>query len=331
MARAPPWTNHVVGSKLPQVANLYSVLGVSKDASQQEIKKAYRKLASELHPDKNPGAANEQRFKDVGGAYQVLSDAERRKLYDEFGDISLRAGFDAAQARAARNFGGGFPGGGGQRVHFDVSDLFGGGATRGGAGDLFGDLFGGGGRGQRRSRSGRGADVTSTARISFVDAVRGTTVNFRGAQGGEPVTVRIPPGAEHNSRLRVRGKGAPGPHGGPPGDLLVTIEVKSHPYFSRDGADLFLDLPITLKEAFAGAQIMVPTADGEVKLKVPKGVQSGKKMRLRGKGIKRRGKPAGDLYVRFMVMYPTVDEQPVRDAIEVLAKHTGNVREKLRF
>ncbi len=315
------------------VQDLYSLLGVSRGASAQEIKKSYRKLASELHPDKNPGAANEQRFKDVTSAYEVLGDDEKRKLYDEFGEISTRPGFDAERARAAKNFGG-FGGGGGQ-VPFDLSDLFGGGAPQGGApgniGDLFGDLFGGGGarRGGPRNRAFRGQDTLSSVKISFADAVQGTTLKLTPSRGGDTIQVRIPPGADDGSRVRIRGKGSPGVNGGPPGDLLLEIEVVPHEHFTRDGDDLYLDLPITLVEAYQGAKIAVPTPHGEVKLTVPKGAQSGQKLRLRGKGVQRKGKPAGDLYVRFLVTYPTSDA--IAEAVEAIAGHVGSPREDLAF
>lgn len=313
--------------------DLYQTLGVPKGASKKEIKKAYRKLAGELHPDKKPGAAAEQRFKDVTTAYEVLSDDKRRKDYDEFGDMSLRSGFDADQARAARNFGFG-GGGGGGGVHFDLGDLFGGGAQSahapGGFGDMLGDLFGRT-RGQRPAGPRRGQDTSSTIKISFTDAVLGTTLRLSPSGGGDPITVRIPAGADHGSRVRVRGKGGPGIANGPPGDLLLTLEVEDHPVFDRDGDNLSVEIPVTLSEAFHGAQIMVPTPHGEVKLTVPKGVQSGQKVRLRGKGVAKKNKPPGDLYVRFMVVYPKTDDEQVAKAIETIAAHEGDPRAELKF
>jgi curved DNA-binding protein len=313
----------------------YRVLGVQKGASKQDIKKAYRKLASELHPDKNPGAASEKRFKEVTSAYEVLSDEGKRALFDEFGDIALRPGFDPKAARAARNFGGGFGGGDGG-FHFDLGDLFSGGAQRGapagagGIGDMFGDLFrarqgGGGGRGQRR-----GQDVQSTIKISFKDAVNGTTLRLS-AEGEEPITVRIPAGASDGSRVRVRGQGSPGGAGAPPGDLLLTLEVEPHPLFTRDGDDLHVEVPITLSEAYHGARIVVPTPTGDVKLTVPKGVEAGQKRRVRGKGVARTGKTPGDLFVRFLVVYPTVQNADVAAAIDSIARYEENPRDKLSF
>ena len=311
--------------------DLYGVLGVAKDASQQDIKKAYRKLAQKYHPDKNPGEANEQRFKDVAGAYEVLGDEKKRKLYDEFGEISLRPGFDEAQARAAKRFGG-FPGGaGGGGVHFDLGDLFGG----GGFGDMLGDMFRRRGAGpggfpnQAQPRPRRGRDVSTTVKIGFADAVRGTIVKLT-PKGNDPITVRIPPGADQGTKVRVRGKGGDGEQGAPPGDLFLLIEVEPHPHFTRDGDDLYLELPITLSEAFHGARVTVPTPTGEVKLTVPKGVQSGQKVRLRGKGVQLEDKP-GDLYVTFMVTYPQSEDEAVGKAIAVLAEHEGNPREGLTF
>ena len=309
--------------------DLYSVLGVSRTATQQEIKKAYRKLAQKLHPAKNPGGASDQRFKEVTTAYEVLADDKRRRLYDEFGEVSLRPGFNEQAARAAKSFGG-FSGGGGQRVHFDLGDMFGGGggAAPAGIGDLFGDLFN---RRSARGRGQRGHDVTSTVKITFADAVRGTTLRLSSPGSSDAITVRIPAGADDGSRVRVRGKGGAGV-GGPAGDLLLTIEVEPHPHFSRRGDDLELDLPVTLGEAVRGAQVVVPTPHGDVKLTLPKGAQSGQKVRLRGKGVQRPGKPPGDLYVRFLVSYPTSDDPAVAQALTVLAEQTADdPRADIRF
>jgi curved DNA-binding protein len=261
----------------------------------------------------------------------VLGDQKKRQMYDEFGDVSLQSGFDAERARAARSVGfGGFgapgPGGG---VAFDLGDLFAGRAgNSGGVGDMLGDLFG---RTRGGARVGHaGADVTSTVRVPFQDAVRGTTLELSRRDGGSPITVRIPPGADEGTRLRVRGKGAPG-HGGPAGDLILTLEVEPHPHFTRKGDDLYLELPITAAEAYRGAQVPVPTPHGEVKLTIPKHAQSGQKVRLRGKGVARKRRPAGDLYVRFLIMLPEGEEADVDRAIELLAKHAGDPRGGIAF
>jgi curved DNA-binding protein len=309
------------------VSDPYSTLGVARGATPQEIKKAYRKLASQLHPDKNPGAANEQKFKQITVAYEILSDEKKRGAYDEFGDVSLRPGFDADRARAMKN---GFPGGG-IPDGVDLGDLFGGGGGPGGLGDMLGDLFGrarGGGRGG--ARPARGYDVTSTVTLEFVDAVRGTTVKLAPVGVSEGVTVRIPPGAQSGQKMRLRGQGGAGRSGGPPGDLVLTVEVKPHAHFMRDEDNLNLELPLTLAEAYHGAQIMVPTPHGEVKLKVPPRTQSGQKMRLRGKGVHRKDAEPGDLYVRFLVMYPDGDER-VGALVDELCQTATDPRSGLAF
>ncbi|MBI4702757.1 MAG: DnaJ domain-containing protein [Deltaproteobacteria bacterium] len=312
----------------------YSVLGVPRDADTPAIKKAYRKLAAKYHPDK-AGKASEQRFKDVTHAYEVLGDKKRRALYDEFGEVSLRTGFDPEQARFARQYGGGFRSGGGG-VHFDLGDIFGqgggGGGGLGGLGDLFGDLFGAG-RGRASSgRTGRkGEDAAASVTIDFVEAVRGTTLELVPRDGGEPVKVRIPPGAADGSRVRAKGKGALGRGDGPPGDLVLTIKVRPHKYFRREGNDLHLDLPVTIGEAYLGASVPVPTPHGQVTLKVPERTQSGQVLRLRGKGVARQGEPGGDLYVRFLVTYPASEERAVAEAIATLGARCTDPREGISF
>ncbi len=311
-----------------RVPDLYSVLGVGKDASTQDIKKAYRKLAAKLHPDKNPGKAGEQRFKQATEAYEVLSDANKRAAYDEFGDAALRPGFDAERARAAKNYGG-FGGGAGD-IGFDLSDLFRSGRAGGSMGDIGNMVEGIFGGTRRRARATKGRDVESRVKLDFVDAIRGTTLSFA-TPDGEQATVRIPAGADEGSRVRVAGKGEPGRGGGPAGDLVLVIELAPHKFFTRQGADLHLELPLTLAEAYHGAQIHVPTPHGEVKLKVPARTQSGQKMRLRGKGVHRKDREPGDLYVRFMVMYPEHGGPEVVKAIDQLAFATPDPRSGIAF
>lgn len=328
--------------------DLYNVLGVSRNASDSDIKQAYRKLAGKLHPDKNPGDTTaEAKFKRVNQAYQVLSDKKRRELYDEFGDVALSDNFDADRARTYKQWAGG---GGGRRAgrsanyqEFDLEDLFGGGVRDGAGGaqnfgDLFAEFFTQSGRSRRGGASGRaatmkGSDAESELSIDFVSAVRGTTVSLRieGPRGSEPVQVRIPPGAHEGSKVRIKGKGNPSPYGGPPGDLLLTIHVEPHPFFRMEGEDLHVDLPITVAEAYKGAKVRVPTPDGHVTMKVPAGAQSGKTARLRGKGVARRGKKAGDLYVHFQIHVPSSQAKDVKDAVETLSQHEDDVRAELRF
>lgn len=324
--------------------DLYSVLGVKRSASADEIKSAYRKLAAKLHPDKNPGNKSaEAKFKRINQAYHVLSDAKKRSLYDEFGDVALSDNFDAERARAYQRWAGaggrggaagGVPGAG-QTI--DLEDLLGGRGGVGGFGDLFGDLFGrvrgGGGRGGRSAAAGMpGSDVESELTIDFVSAVRGTTAELQIEGRPEPVTVRIPPGATEGSKLRIKGEGAPGPYGGARGDLILHVRVRPHPSFRMDGADLHVDVPVTVGEAYFGAKIRIPTPDGYVNLKVPAGAQSGQSVRLRGKGIKKSNKAPGDLYVHFLVQLPSAQASEVKQAIEVLEKFADkSVRDSLTF
>lgn len=305
--------------------DLYSVLGVTKGADAETIKKAYRKLAQKLHPDKNPGnTASETRFKAVNHAYDVLSDPQKRKLYDEFGEEGLREGFNSEQARAYRSWssrggagsagsgvGGGFGGG------VNIEDLFGNAGGGAGAGDMFGDLFG---RGRRARGPSRGSDLQSEITIDFASSLHGTTVELRPrGGGGAPVTVRIPAGADEGDRVRIPGQGAASMNGGQGGDLVLEIHVEKHPFFRREGLDLHLELPITLAEAYGGAKISVPTPDGPVKLSVPAGTQSGSVLRLRGKGVTRKTKEPGDLYVRFLVHIPTAKTPEVEVLVKQLA------------
>ena len=315
--------------------DLYSVLGVSKDADEETIKKAYRKLAQKHHPDRAPGKANEAQFKEINRAYEVLSDKQKRSLYDEFGEESLSQNFDAERARVIRQYGGagrrGAPGGFGGQPGVDIGEIWGGPAD---GGFLWGypSPGGRGGGGGGGARPARGPDLESAITIDFNAAVKGTTLSLqpRGG-GGEPVTVRVPPGATEGSRLRIPGQGGEGRAGGPRGDLLLEIHVTPHPFFKREGDDLHLDVPVTIGEAFRGEKIRVPTPDGEVTLKVPKHAQSGQVMRLPGKGVARKGKEPGDLYVRFLVHIPRSDEPEVEKAVEALDKHVADPRKGLVF
>lgn len=312
--------------------DLYKELGVSKGATADEIKKVYKKLAGQLHPDRNPGDQKvEARFKAVNRAYQVLHDPEKRRLYDEFGEDSLREGFNPAAARAYRNAaqaaGARRARGGG--VNFE--DLTGGAGGAGGFGDLLGELFSGGARSSRRGGAMKGSDVASEVAVDFVSAIRGAELRLRLQDGGDEVTVRVPPGAGEGDKVRVPGHGAPSPMGGPPGDLVITVRVNPHPYFERDGLDLYLNLPITVGEAHRGAKVRVPTPDGPVTLSVPKHAQSGQEARLKAKGVKRAGKQ-GDLYVRFLVKLPAQDSDAIEQAVATLENAmSGDVRGGIHF
>lgn len=295
--------------------DLYGLLGVPKTADADTIKKAYRRLAKDLHPDKNPGNAQaETKFKAVNRAFDTLGDPGKRKLYDEFGEEGLRDGFDPEKARAysqwqSRSGRGGFGGGGGGFGGGGVSleDLF----NAGGA-----DFFGGG----RRRGPAKGQDYEQEVTIDFALAVRGGQVEMRSAQGSN-VQVRIPAGADEGSRLRLTGQGGPSPNGGPAGDLTLIIHLAPHKHFSREGNDLKLDLPVTPLEAYEGAKVKVPTVDGHVTIKVPPRTQSGTVLRVRGKGVVKKGQEAGDLYVKFVVHLPTTDSAELTDLVTRIEQH----------
>jgi curved DNA-binding protein len=305
--------------------DLYETLGVPRTADEDTIRKAFRKLAAKYHPDKNPGKDAEAKFKEINQAHEILSSKDKRSLYDEFGEDSLRSGFDAERARAYRQYTRG--GGGGRGGSVSFQDLFGG-SGGGGAGpdlgDLFGDMFG------RQRGPRKGADTEAEVSVDFVSSLRGTTVQMLRAGQAEPLSVRIPAGVVDGGRVRIAGHGAPAP-GGLPGDLVLTVRVGPHPFFKREGDDLHLELPLTLVEAYEGARVRVPTIDGEVTLKVPPRTQSGQVTRLRGKGVARRGKPAGDLYVRYFVRIPDSTDPEVQKAIEALRPFQGEPRQGLHL
>ena len=333
MSDASIWSRAETNSHYAESAvagDYYSELGVGRDASVDDVKKAYRKLAAKHHPDRNQGDASaEEKFKTVTRAHEVLADTEKRALYDEFGEEGLRAGFDPDAARAFRHGTGRVRSGG---VNFE--DLFrgGGGAGGGGGGgigDMFGDLFGGG-RGRGRREQQRGADLASQVTVDFADAIKGATLKLVLQDGGEPVTVRVPMGAKNGDRVRVRGHGAPGPSG-VQGDLVLTVVVRPHPYFERDELDLYLDLPITVGEAYFGGKVPVPTPGGIVTLTVPASARSGQVMRLRGRGVERQGNK-GDLFVRFLVRLPEEESDEIEAAVNTLQEHTKeNPRSGLYF
>ena len=225
--------------------DLYRVLNVGRDASEDELRRSYRKLAREYHPDVNPDdPAAEERFKEVSFAYEVLSDSEKRRTYDEFGHDGLAQGFDPEQARAYKQWSsgsGGSPFGGFGDLHFE---------------DLFEGLFGGRPTGPRRGR-----DLESEVGVDFLDAVMGREIRVDLRQRGT-LRVRIPAGSENGARIRLAGKGEPSNSGGPPGDLFLKLHVRSHPFFTRDEGDLFVDLPVTLPELVKGTDVDVPTPEG---------------------------------------------------------------------
>lgn len=363
--------------------DFYAVLGVSKDASADEMKKKYRKLARELHPDKNPGDAKaEARFKEVSEAYDVLSDPEKRKEYDEARALFASGGFGGG------GFGGGGFGGGQYNVNFE--DLFG--QDSGGFGDFLGGVFNRGRGGGRARQPRRGQDLESDLTLSFDDALDGATVPLRlssegacatckgtGAKAGtvprmcptcdgsgqtarnaggfafaEPcptckgrglyvddpctacrgsgrgmstrtVQARIPAGVKDGSRIRLKGKGAPGERGGPAGDLFVKVTVTVHPVFGRKGENITVDVPVTFAEAALGADISVPTPRGEsVKVRIPAGTANGRTFRVRGKGVRGKDGKNGDVLATVHVAVPQNMSSEAREALEKFAEATSS-------
>ena len=309
----------------------YAILGVARDADDGAIRKAYRKLARELHPDVNPdNPAAEERFKAVSEANSVLSDPEKRKAYDEFGEVSFQAGFDAAAARRARDaFGGGFG---------DYANFGDGGSGAAGFEDLLSNLFGRSGPG-RGPRQRRGANLEARVDLDFLDAARGCEQRFQvsrptqdGGQRSEAVTVRIPPGVADGGQIRLRGKGGEGLGGGPPGDLIATIRVRPHPLFRREDRDILLEVPVTISEATLGTKVEVPSLYGRVTVTVPPGTDSGSKLRLRGKGVPHpSGGRAGDFYVVIKIVVPrNLDAESSRQLLEIAADNPADLRAALK-
>ncbi|MDT9293572.1 MAG: J domain-containing protein [Arthrospira platensis PCC 7345] len=285
----------------------YGILGVDKNASQQEIKKAYRNLARKYHPDVNPNDRTaEQRFKDINEAYEVLGDRDKRQKYDQFGkywdpssagpppggvgdfDFNQYGNFDDFINELLGRFGGnprqsyGYPSGGGYSAF-----------------DEFGDFFGGGYRDYEQVPP---RDFTATLPLTFAEAFKGVEKKFN--LDGETIKVKIPPGAKPDSKIRLKGKGGVSPTSGKRGDLYLTVELEAHPFFQFDGNDIICEVGISPEEAVLGAEIQVPTPSGKVTMKVPPGVASGQSLRLRGKGwpIPKGGR--GDQIVRLKVVAP---------------------------
>lgn len=283
--------------------DFYKILGVSKDVSEAELKKVYRKLARQYHPDSNPGdTAAEAKFKEVSEAYSVLSDPTQRKEYDAVKAMGGGARFTGAGPNMG---GGGFE---------DVfSNLFGGAGARGG--------FGGGGFPGGFGGFGGptpGADLTASVTIDFIDGVRGATKKLS-FQGGEDVSFKVPAGVTDGSKIKLRGRGQPSMNGGPNGDMIVTVTVKPHPIFVRDGLNIRVNVPITFAEAVLGGTIQVPTLGGEpVKLKVAPGTPNGRVLRVKGKGVVTE-KQSGDLLASVEVAVPSHVSAAAEDLLKQFA------------
>lgn len=303
------------------MANPYTLLGVSKSASQDEIKQAYRKLARKMHPDLNPGDKKaEDKFKEITSAYEILSDSEKRKRFDageidENGKERPGFGFGGGSSYGSNPYGGAQGGPGFESFHFDFggagagkkrsgfdffSEMFGGGAAAGAAGADGEDIFSNMRRRSARKTQGENANYELT--VSFLEAALGKEKEIT-LPNGKTLNVKIPAGTADNTTLRLKGQGNPGINGGPNGDALIRILVQTHPYFTRSGNDVLLDVPITLKEAVLGSKITIPTLEGKVALTIPAHSTSGSVLRLRGKGIKTKSK-TGDLLVKLSIVLP---------------------------
>ena len=288
----------------------YKLLNVERSASQDEIKRAYRKLAKELHPDLNPGnKAVEQKFKDISQAYAILGDPEKRKRFDR-GEIDASGQETAWKGGFYRNHAGAR--GGTKYSTFDFGEDV-------SVDDIFADLFGSRSRRVRRP----GANVSYTVPITFLDAAKGAKKRIKLADG-KTLDVRIPPGTEDRQTLRLKGQGMPGIGGGPAGDALVEVHIEPHPFFDRKGINVHVELPVTLQEALLGATVTVPTVHGSVSMKIPAGSNSGSTLRLKGKGIQGRDSDeVGDQYVRLRVMLPDRPDEELREFIENWSRSHG--------
>ncbi len=307
----------------------YHELGVARTASPAEIKTAYRKLARELHPDRNPdNKTAEERFKRVAHAYDILSDDKKRKLYDEFGEIGLREGFDPERVRQYQQWGGAQ---GGQQGHVqwggNLEDLFssiGGtqGVNFGDLGEIFGHVRGRPGR--RAARPAVGQDIETMVDVDFMDAVKGgekdISFNDPGTGRRKNLRVRLPAGIKNGHTLRLKGQGLPAPGKGRPGDLLLQIHVGNHPFLWREEQELHMNLPVTVGEAWRGAKIQVPTPQGDVSLRIPPETQGGTTLRLKGKGITLASDKQGDLFVHIQIRLPRggTAAKGIIEALEVL-------------
>lgn len=296
----------------------YEVLGVQRSATPEELKKVFRKLAMQFHPDKNPGdKKSEERFKEISEAYEILSDEQKRKAYDQFGHMGTQAGFKPG-ANPFEGFGrsgggggfGGFEGFGAQGNPENFQDIF---------GDIFGDIFsgrGGPGRpggqpGQRPGARGRGADLRYTLNINFEEAAAGTekTISFirqrSGKEDSAKLSITVPAGVKSGQRLKLRAEGDAPSGGGAPGDLYVIINIQDHPLFKRVENDVHMDLPLSYQDAVFGTTAEIPTLTGKSSLKIPPGTPSGQTFRLKNKGFASvNGPDAGDMLVRVVIDVP---------------------------
>ncbi len=311
-------------------SDYYQRLGVARGASADEIRKAYRKLARQYHPDVNKAEDAATQFSEIQEAYDVLSDAEKRKAYDQFGRAGVGVGGPGGAGTSAGAHGG-WPGGAGVSSNVSQEDLesifsemFGGGAGVGG--------FGSSSQSGRRPSQGpvRGNDLEIAIKISFQTAALGGKEEIaleRPDGQRHTVTVTIPAGIESGGKLRIREQGSPGQSGGKAGDLLLLVNVGAHPYFRRNGLDILMDVPITISEAALGCSVTVPLLQGTVELKVPAGSSSGQKLRVKGQGIKAPKKAVGDFYAVIQIVAPKSLSEEARVDLEKIGSELQNPRE----
>lgn len=295
----------------------YSVLGVSKSATADEVKKAFRRLAKQYHPDQNKEAKAKERFAEINGAYEIVGDETKRGQFDR-GEIDAEG---KPRFQGFEGFGGGRRAGAGGFDFEAGGNPFGRGGFRGQGGtvdpsDFFADLFGGGGRGGRAGASAapaRGEDVKADVTVTLPEAVQGAQARVS-LPNGRTLEIKVPAGIEDGKQIRLKGQGQSSPLGGPPGDALITVHIGRHKFFQVEGRDLRVDLPVTLYEAVLGAKVNVPTLDGAIELSLPPGARNGRTLRLRGKGLPAgNGQAAGDLLITPRVVLPEGKDEGLED------------------
>ncbi len=293
----------------------YKTLGVAKTATQKEIQSAYRKLAKKLHPDLNPGDKGaEDRFKTVSEAYSVLGDEDKRARFDK-GEID-----GAGTAQAPRNYYREYAGAPGNDARYQNSSGF---SDFTDTDDIFSSFFS---RRDRTQMRAKGRDLQFSMEVDFLDAANGSKEKIT-LPDGTVLDLQVPPGTQQGQTLRLRGKGDPGSGGGPAGDALIEIHVRPHPIFTRDGDDIRIDMPISLREAILGGKVNVPTISGSVVLTLPPHSNTGKTLRLKGKGVAKRGGGNGDQYITLKIMLPeTADPDLTAFATTWAAGQTHNPR-----